>query len=153
MSKPEKPSKPRKAPAKKAAPRKRPARPANPKAPARKRPAKAPEGTVPKSEWLPAKDNPTPVGRALHFAVAAFKGDKGALSEYLGIHRPNLSRALTHARLAEEGKVDTVAWPLIHVLRLSKISGVAPHELAPDAYEPHMKPKRVKVVDGTVKPA
>ena len=86
------------------------------KAPARKRAARTadaavkpsrrnrPEGFVRKSDWKPAKDHPSPIGRALHVAITAFGHDKGQLSEWLGVHRPNLSRALHQCKLVEEGQ-------------------------------------------------
>jgi hypothetical protein len=89
------------------------------------------------------------VGKALLKAVKAFGGNKGALAAYLGMKQPNLSRALRESRDVDAGTKDKVVWPAEYVLPLARISGVAPHELAPAVYEPHMKVKRVKVADLT----
>lgn len=99
---------------------------------------------TPKSQWAPKPDHPHPVGRALAVAVKAFKGDKGALCEYIGIKRPNLSRTLRECREKEQGADVEITWPPIHAIKLSKVSGVSLHELAPDFYEPQHKTVRFK---------
>ena len=90
------------------------------------------------------------VGQALQKAIKAFGGNKGALATFLKMKQPNLSRALRESRDFDTGKRTKIVWPAEYVLPLAKVSGVTPHELAPNVYEPQMKVKRVKVrmVDG-----
>jgi hypothetical protein len=88
------------------------------------------------------------VGKALVKAIKKFGGNKGKLSEYLGMNQSNLSRVLRMSRDYDAGKVDKVLWPAEYVLPLARVSGASPHELAPEVYEPHMRVKRVKVDAG-----
>ena len=145
MSKPA--SKPRKVKTAKPATKKPAARKAT-KKPVAKKPRKSRrmDPALSKARWAPREDHPHPVGRALSAAVKTFKGDKGALADYLGIKRPNLSRALFECRAIEEGYAGGIAWPPAHVLKLSKVSGVPLHELEPRFYEPQMKTTRFRPV-------
>lgn len=97
-----------------------------------------------RSEWVPAENHPQPISRALRAAIKAFKGDKSALAEWLGMHKPNLSRALRESKKVEEGGGGKVGWPAKSMLKLAKVSGMTPHELGPDIYEPSMKTERYK---------
>lgn len=91
-----------------------------------------------------------PIGQALQKALKAFGGSQRALAAYLGIQYQNLNRALRMSKAFDEGRGERINLDVKYLLPLAKVSGVPLNSMAPDIYEPHMKTKRVKVVEGKV---
>jgi len=84
------------------------------------------------------------MARALYLSVEAFSGDKGALASFLGLKRPNLSRALKAASADIQGTKQMLLQK--YTIGLAQLSGMRPSEIYPGLYLDNWKVKRIKPV-------
>lgn len=91
-----------------------------------------------------------PIGQAMAKALKAFGGSQRKLADYLGMQYQNLNRILRASKAYDAGTMKKIVVDPRYILRLAKVSGVPLSDMDPAVYEPQMKVKRVKVVDGKV---